>query len=44
MTKMSWNAGANSLPTNGRIDETTGTQADSRYKNMGDKKRQNTEL
>ena len=37
--------GANSTPTNGRIDETTGTQADSRHKNMGDKKTpQNTEL
>ena len=33
--------GANSPPTNGRIDETTGTQADSRHKNMGDKKPQN---
>ena len=30
--------GANSPPPNGRIDETTGTQADSRHKNMGDNK------
>ena len=33
--------GANSPPTNSRIDKTKGTQADSRHKNIGDKKPQN---